>query len=1188
MHSTAIGKVLPFTQQCARIMKLIALFLILSLLQVAAKSSAQVSLKENAASLEKVLLTIKSNSGFDLFFDRAILKAKARPVTITVSNVSVEEALKKVFKDQPELTYTLEGKIISVKEKIVAPVTQDLNPMLQPLPPPIDVRGRVVDSLGQPLMGAGVKVRGGRLGTTTDENGYFLLKGVEESAMLEISFTGYATKVVKAGDEKGLSGLVLKMATNVLATVTLLNTGYQQLKPNEVNGSYVVIDNKRLNEQVGTNILDRLKNIVPGLSFTNGKIYSGSQSKTKTNVVIRGLSTIEGVLDPLIVLDNFIYEGNLENINPNDVESVTILKDAAATSIWGARAGNGVIVITTKKGRFNQKLRIDFNTSLSITPKPDLLKIPYISTSDFINVEEFLFNNKFNLSDTSNTYRPALTPVYEILLKRKNGQITASDSANQIDALKKIDGRNEYNKFYRDAAVRQYALTLSGGSGNMAWLFAGAYDNTIGQLQSKSERVNVRIRNTYKPIKDLQISVNANYTNSTSSPSGAPGYNSIRSGFKFVPYLQFQDDSGNPLPVYNYRKTYIDTVGGGRLLDWKLYPIDNYKHVSQLTQLHELIAELGVQYNLFNGALFQFYYQNQKQWSNSEINYGIKSFYTRDLINRFTKLGATAATDTFRVPKGDILELSNNTVSSQNFRGQLSWSRNSDKHAVSAMIGAEAREVRSTSGSSTEYGFSRDPLRNGFVDYFTAFPNFTTGSLENIAGSPTVGNTSLNRFVSVYGNASYTYISRYSLSVSGRKDAANIFGLSTNDKWKPLWSVGAGWNISNESFYKFYAIPTLKLRATFGYSGNVDLSRTALPIASRNTNTTTNLPYLRIGTLNNPGLKWEQLSQINLAVDFAFNKDIVSGSLDFYTKRGVDLYGASPVDYTAWGRLNSLTKNVASMKGKGVELLLTTRNLNRALSWNTTFLYSYNTSETLDYFDQTDLTNVIAFRGKRITPVIGRPLFAIAAYKWAGLNASGEPQGYLDGQKSTDFDKITSSSNLNKGTGGGSFDYIGSADPTHYGSVTNSFTWKGFSLSFNISYSFGYFFRKNALSYYDLFTTGIGNKEFENRWLKPGDENRTHVPSMTYVNHPQFTSRSLFYELSEVNVLKGDNVRLEYINIGYYLNARGKKLPFEGMQLYLNISKPGILWRSNKENLDPDSQDFPVPSTFTFGVRTSL
>ncbi|MGH2644123.1 MAG: TonB-dependent receptor plug domain-containing protein, partial [Chitinophagaceae bacterium] len=263
--------------------------------------------------------------------------------------------------------------------------------------------GSVTNEEGAPVAGATVKIRGTNGGTTCNENGVFFLTNVKQNEVIEISAIGYQSTEVKLYGNKKIS-VMLKSSINTLSRVTV-STGYQNIPKERATGSFTQIDNAVLNEQVGTNILDRLDGVASGVSFDNKVSF-----QKKLGFTIRGLSSINGPQDPLIIVDNFPYDGDINNINPNDVKSITILKDAAASSIWGTKAGNGVVVITTKSGHFNHPLKVDVNTSISITGKPDLMSLHTISSSDYIDVEEMLFNNGYYDPYLTNTfYHPAVS-----------------------------------------------------------------------------------------------------------------------------------------------------------------------------------------------------------------------------------------------------------------------------------------------------------------------------------------------------------------------------------------------------------------------------------------------------------------------------------------------------------------------------------------------------------------------------------------------------------------------------------------------------------------------------------------------------------------------------------------------------------------------------------------------------------
>jgi len=1051
----------------------------------------------------------------------------------------------------------------------------------------IDVRGRIVNEEGRPVI-ATVTIKGTKNITGTDENGYFTLKNVPENSVLIMSGVNIETFEVNVNGRLDLGTLKAKNKIVQVGEVVVANTGYQSLKPNEINGSVVVIDNKTLNQQAGTNILKRLNNVTSGLLENIGK--SNTNRQNNTNISIRGLNTINGPLDPLIVLDGFIYEGDINNINPNDVESVTVLKDASAASIWGSRAGNGVIVITTKKGEFNRKLQVSANANIIVSSKPDLFSLHQMTTGDYVDMEQYLFNQGY--FDDQINYAPylALTPGVQIFLNRRNEFISSSDSAKQIDALKQTDSRNDYNKYvYTNTVTQQYSINLNGGSSNNSYFASIAYDNNLSDLHATYKKLNIKIENTYRPLKNMQIGLNAYYTNSN-AVTGMPGYNNPLATVngRYVPYFKLADEQGNPTEFpRKYSNSYIDSVGMGKLLDWKYYPLDDYKHSETTTNLQELYATAVINYRASQSLGFELKYQYQIQQSGLEHLADIQSFEARDMINSFTQIDPATGVVNYIVPPGGIRTLSNSTTESSTLRGQLNFKNRWGRHSVNAIAGSEVRQTKGAEDTYTTYGYNSNPLTASNVDFVNSYPDFITGDYNSLFGSPYFSNTTY-RFISFYGNAVYIFKDRYSLSASARKDGSNIFGAYTNDKWKPLWSIGAGWKISDENFYKSGLLPLLKIKATYGYSGNVDLSRTALPIAMYFTAPApTYLPITRIISINNSDLKWEQSRQINLGIEFSTKNNILSGSIDYYLKKGTDLYGQTPYDYTTWGLNQTITKNVAAMKGKGIDLNIQSINLHREFKWTTNLLLNYNRSKTTAYYTESAKNGIALLGGgNTIIPVIGKPLYGIVAYKWGGLDNAGNPQGYLDGKLSTDYRAMAEEANT-KGLENGNIVYVGSGSPLYFGSLINTFIWKQLSVSINISYRFNYYFLKPSIRYSALVNNGVGNSDYEKRWKNPGDELVTNVPSFQY---PVDNNRDNFYNLSEINVLRADNIRLQYINMSYsFNNLRTKKNFFRNLQVYANAANLMLLWKKNKEGLDPDYPNSLQPiRNWTFGVKSTF
>ncbi len=1136
------------------------------------------------ASLKNAFTQIKKQTSYRFIYDNALLE-KARPVTVNSHKEPLDKILNMLFENQPFNYQVMDATIIITPRE----AQQTTNAERQMNTGDTIITGMVVaDSSLLPLVNATINIKGTSTVTTTNESGMFSLAiPVAEGVGIIINYVGYIPQTITITKNTQFPLTIkLKEKPHALNEVTIVSTGYQDIPRERIVGAVSTVDNKTFNQQTGTNVLQRLNNVTSGLLFNINK----QDAQGNSNMIsVRGLSTINGPVAPLIVLDDFIYEGDINNINPNDVEHVTILKDAAATSIWGARAGNGVIVITTKKGSFNKKLSVDFNTDVILTQKPDLYYLSQISSADYIDVEQYIFDKGYFDNDISNTYlRPALTPAVEIFLKRKEGLLSASDSATQIDALKKIDSRDQYNKyFYQTAFTQQYSLQLSGGGKDIAWLIAGNFDKNQGSLKSEFDKVNLRFKNTYNPFKNFQVSLGAYFTNSKSTSGTQTNFyiNGRR-----VPYLQFADGNGDALEVDRYRKEYIDTTGSGYLLDWHYYPLNDYRHDITTIRQQEIVGNIGLKYQFLRDFQVDINYQYQKQTTSTERLADRQSFYTRNLINTFSQVNYSTGNVSYIIPEGGILTNYNTALSSQNFRAQLNFNHSWKNHSLSAIAGNEIREAINNGHSWGIYGYNKDPLSQGYVDFKNYYPTFISGDYQGIPNSPFTSPVTTYRFVSFYGNASYIFKQRYILYGSARKDASNIFGLNTNDKWNPLWSAGIGWNISNEPFYHVSWLNYVKLRMSYGYSGNIDVTKTPLPVsASGYTDFTTNFPVEIIGNPSNPSLKWEKTRQLNWGVDFSFLHETFSGSIDYFKKKGSDLYGVTEFDYTAFPQNTQVEKNVADMKGSGIEVLLKTKNIDTKLKWNTNLLFNYNDNRTTAYFS-TEANSIyyLVTSGKSITPVVGYPLYAMAAYKWAGLNASGDPQGYLNGTISTDYNAILSQTDTKGGDSSGVV-YMGPSSPRYFGSLVNEFSWKGFFISLNISYSLGYYFRKTSFTSDALINSGFSTADFEKRWQKNGDELITNVPAFVYTDYPQFYSRDNFYAYSATNVLRADNIRFQYINIGYVTNGTKKRFPFKQAQVYFNAANLGIIWRSNKEHLDPDyPYALPPQKTWTIGIKATF
>lgn len=1036
-----------------------------------------------------------------------------------------------------------------------------------------NLKGRVLDRAGSmPLAGAIISTVNSAVKAVASKNGSFGMQ-VSLSDTVIVQHVGYTEQRLVV-DKDTVITFYLDRRSNEL-NVVKVNTGYQSIPKERATGSFDLINNKLYNEQVRMNVLDGIQNIANGVTL-NTKINNPGQ------LSIRGLSTIKGPKSPLIIVDNFPFDGDISNINPNDVKSITVLKDAAAASIWGARAGNGVIVITTKRGNFGAGRKISFTSNVTVSPAPNLYYLSDITPRDYVDLEEFLFSKGYRIGDTAAYGRPAFTPVYEVLFRKANGQISNAEAESLLDGYRSHDVRDDYNRlFYQNAVQQQYNLNLTGGGAQVAYSFSAGYDKNLSDLAAKTSRITLRSNNTIRASKNLTLNIDIAYTNS-SNESGKPAYGSVRAPL----YTRFVDKDGMPVAFYeDYRQPFIDTLGGGMLLDWKYYPASDYRYTDITSNLDNLIGNLGFKLKLPFGFELNAKYQFGRQNVTDRSLYKKQSYYARDKVNSYAQVDWNENEVEFIIPKGGILTDRKETMVSHHGRMQLNYSLDHKDHQLTALVGWEISQRKTNSSNVTLYGYNEELDNNIDVDYSNTYPNIITGATLNIPGGPGLGG-GLSRFVSLFTNAAYTYKGRYTVSASARRDASNVFGAKTNNRWTPLWSAGLSWDISEEPFYNFDFLPYLKGRLTYGYSGNVDESLAAVTsISYAGSSPYTKTLMASYVNFNNPELQWEQSRMLNIGVDFAFKGNVINGSIEYYHKESDNLYGPYQLDRTVGLGKTSITKNIAAMAGSGWDIKLHTRNIDREVKWTTEWNINFYSDRIKKFYLENQPASYYVNRGYGYTGALGYPVYSVFTYEWAGLDPdTGDPIGYLNGEKSEDYRMIQS-----KETSLDELVYSGSATPTVFGTIGNSISWKGLSLSMRMSYEFGFYFVRSSINYNNLVYALKGHSDYLLRWQKSGDEKLTNVPSFIY---PFNSSRDVFYQGSEVLVEKGDNIRLQYINLSYNfpLGRHKNGTAYRNCRVYFVMNNLGIIWRANDKGIDPDYKDVVIPpsTSFSFGVNVNF
>lgn len=1032
---------------------------------------------------------------------------------------------------------------------------------------------------GSLITNAYIKVLDAAASTTSDSLGRFSLTLSQWPVTLLITHVGYEPVYWPVTNApKGMLEIKLRKKTHELNEV-VISTGYQQIPRERMTGAFSQVNHELFNRRVSPDILARLEDVVPGLVF--------NRRQGVDNISIRGRNTISGDGQPLIVIDNFPFEGDLSSINPNDIENVTVLRDAAASSIWGARAGNGVIVITTRKGGYQRAAAVTFNANMTVSEKPDLYYQPRMSSSDYIDWEQHMFQQGYYNSFINSATKVAFTPVVELLFQQKNGQISDDAAMRQISEMKNYDIRRDMGKYlYQNGVTSQYSLTYSGGTAHHKYALSAGYDKVLPSAAGDSrERLTLNANHTYGLLNNkLELTTGVYYASQHQARNslGDLTYTSIRGVQPLYPYARLADDQGAPLVTEkNHRLSYARQAVKNGLQDWTYSPLQELADSDNSTRTRELRLRAGLNYQVFSFLRAEASYLFQSSSTALRNHYGLHTYFTRDLINRYAQAGNNGALS-FPIPKGGILDRAVSSQAGHSLRGQLNLSKKIGLGDLDAIAGAELRDHHTERVNSRWYGYDDEYATAVQVDNISSFPTYVNpGQRLQIPANASQA-YHIDRYLSYYTNAGYSIKRKYVLSGSARLDQSNLFGVKANQKGVPLWSAGLAWVMSSEKFMKDTPFSYLRLRATYGASGNVNKSLSANTTASFSPiDYLTTLPYASIQNPPNPTLRWERVKMLNLGLDFENRNGRVGGSLEYYRKRGLDLFGQVPFPPSTG--ISTFSGNTASTRGQGVDITLNVKPVKNRITWEIHALFSYCEDKVTDFKVQYSASNFVLSDELRGFPLTGRPQYALYTYRFAGLDPdNGDPLGYLEGEVSNQWGKIRQSVTVDD------LQYHGSARPTVFGALRNNISWKGIALSANVSYRMGYYFRRASVNYASLWLGLPVHGDYENRWKQPGDELNTSVPSEPGVLN---SDRSGFYIYSSALAERGDHIRLQDVQLTYTLPKLSQGVfNARNIQVYAYANHLGVLWKASKTNLDPDypTSDFPPQRSWAVGVRVTL
>lgn len=1124
-------------------------------MQVSAGTYAQkITLSARNAELYTIFDQISDQTGYDFVITNSMLK-NSKKVTINVKNAELREVLDQIFKNQ-SLEFTVANKSVLVKKKEPELLEKIIRRFRS-----IDITGKVLDEKNLPLPGATVSIKGLKKLAVTNNDGEFTLKDVDEDAVLVITFLGYQAREIKASENLG--NIILTIQTGQLDEVTV-STGYQTLSKERVTGSFSTVSSKQLNQQRLSSMQSLLEGRIPG--YNNG--------------LIRGTTSMNGLVQPLYVIDGFPVENlkldannnvaeGIPGLNLEDIESITVLKDAAAASIYGARASNGVIVIVTKKAK-KGKPQISASSTFTLSPYRQYTD-NLTNSADIVELEKEWAANNPNLRGANaaayaaNLLQNVAYPSQGInaILRNAAGTLSQADLNTKLGQLagagyQYYDDVEKYSK--RSPFYQQYNLSVANATEKNALYTSVTYRNNKTQDKyAGDESLGVNINNTTQINNwlSMELSTFLSYTEGETQP-----YNTISPGYNFLPYDRLVNADGS-----NFSSTAASRLSANNMALIKNNGLFNM----DITPLDEQAMSIGKTKNFTSRSFVRLgakitewlSYKSsfQYEYATNRLNqlYDKNSYFVRSKVNSFASFNpVSGGAAIFNLPYGNINYKENQFNNAYNFRQQLNVDKTfGDKHSLTAILGSEIRNRKIEYDNQSLYNYNPNTLTYSLVNQplLGSYPGNILGGGNFTARDAAVNRINTERFVSFYSNVGYAYDDKYLFTGSIRWDKSNLWGTSSKYQNTPIWSLGAGWNINRESFFNADWVDRLKLRASHGIGGNVYTD--SAPFTTFNFNPNYNVGGLQatIASRPNPLLSWEKTTTTNAGLDFAIFKNRLSGSVDYYHKSGKDLLANTQGVPTEGFGYSTYVINNGEMLNQGVELALSGDIIRgKELTWNLGLQYAFNKNK-VTYVNIEAPFYVLQLDYPQSFPRIGNPYNAIYSYQWAGLSNKGLPQVYNEKGEKVEASPATLQSIV----------YSGSTVPKYSGSVNSTLSYQNFSLSFLLTFEGGHKMRdtflptlgasyNGALNGYVTQITAV-NKDIVNRWRNPGDELKTNIPKVVFAEDPTYNSQSAdIYRYADINVLDATNMRLRNISLAYNVPQQmAKKAGLSNVRFQFNV-----------------------------------
>lgn len=1206
MKKTGIKEYCPHLQYLKKMLLVMKLSLIITLI-FALNASASVysqatklSMKVSKGTMEELIEEIRNQSEFKFLYSHEEIE-QIKDLNLKVTNATVEQILDQALKNH-DYDYKVVNDVVIITPAPGKNKSVNTQPA-ESAQKKITFTGKVSDDKGNPVPFAAVVLKGTTLGAATDENGKFTLEVKEDKYTAII-----ASSVGLLSQELAIDGKThfeFKLKSDVSSLEEVLVTGYATISRERATGAFDKVSVEQI-EKPASNISERLVGMLAGVQTT-------VRADGKIDIEVRGKSSFSGDGQPLVIVDGFPIEGSFSSINPNNVESVTVLKDAAAASIWGAKSANGVIVVTTKQAKKGQA-RIEFSSFWKVSPKLDLDYVnPRATSAETIEYEKRGFDSDlfgglvvWGLPDYSKGdvslggYSQAVIAMNE----HKLGRITESEKNATLARLAGYSNKQQIkDNLLQTPFIQQYNLNISGGNDRMSSSLSALFENSKDYFKENNvDKALVNFTNRVEVAKWLNFDFTGMMQYNTFTTNGA----SLSEINALQPYDMLIDENGNHTNLNNqfyYTPTLNNLVPRQNFpySDWSYNPIAEIK--SRNLNTNEINARItaGLEFKLIEGLTYNTRILYERYSRSTKNVYDENSFMMRQMINETSAWDMKTDVVKPAMPNGGALKQYSSVVKNYNFRNQLNFVRNfADKHAINFVAGTEiSSRIVEAKSEPDVIGYSDDKLSVGrLISPYTSATKMWTGypityaqyfypiNLDAKHGF----SYSTSRYFSAYANMAYTYHDKYTVSSSARTDASNLITDDPKYRYSPFWSAGLGWQMGKEDFLANVKwLNRLNVRGTYGFNGNVDRSTSFMPLISVNSlaNIYTNEITATVSSFGNPTLRWEKTRSVDFGVDFAVLSSKLNGSIDVYHRLSKDLIVSQSI-----ASINGTTSqrfNNGKMVNKGIELSINSSLpiAGENIIWNGNLNFAYNNNKITKFYkasySQSDL-----YRGGDYAYTEGHNSNTMWGLNYAGVqNLGTEADPKMGPTVSDNEGKVYSFLSWLPGSNAHKYftDQGTLVAPVVVG-FQNSFKIYNFDLSFIITGKFGHVYRRQGFNYPSM---SRGNTNVNNKYSEVKDADPSKVVTIPE-NERRYYFWDRFHPYLSYLTETASHIRIQEVSLSYNLpKTLCSKAGLNGVRFYAQANNLGVIV-FNGFGEDPE---YPVgtlrpQSAYTLGVKINL